>query len=96
MERDDYLLHLLTEVQTQQAAGFGRMDANFKELNGRLRTAEQEIAVLKDRSDRTEARTRAVATSVSSLSWWGKGGVVAGLAALLPAAKDFITSWWKP
>jgi hypothetical protein len=33
--------------------GFERVDGHFERLNGRVRTSETEIAVLKDRADRS-------------------------------------------
>jgi hypothetical protein len=34
-------------------SGFERVDGHFERLNGRVRTSETEIAVLKDRADRS-------------------------------------------
>lgn len=50
--------------------GFERMDQRFDALNGRVRTSENKIAVLEDRSDREKA---------TASKWGGVTGSIGGL-----------------
>jgi hypothetical protein len=63
----------LDDLKDTMQAGFASLHIRFDNLNGRVREAEQEIAILKDRSNREK----------TTASKWGSvsgalGGLVGG------------------
>ena len=77
---DEEIKNYLELMHTANLRGFDQMNQRFDQMNGRVRKAENDVAVLKDRDDRAER----AAQSAKRSSW------ISGLMAMANAVSTLL------